>query len=217
MDTSSVDLSNLREEYSQQGLRRKDLDPDPVRQFSLWFTAAVEAGLRDANAMSLATSSREGQPSVRVVLLKGFDTSGFVFFTNYDSEKGRQLDENPRCAVTFWWAEMERQVRICGETERTSREESARYFHSRPRGSQLGAWVSKQSEVIDGRQILEARLAQISERYAQGEVPLPPHWGGYRFKPEQFEFWQGRSNRLHDRFRYTRQGDGTWNIERLAP
>ena len=216
MDTAAIDIARLREEYSRQGLRRKDLDPDPARQFSLWFTAAVEARLRDANAMSLATSTKDGQASVRVVLLKGFDASGPVFFTNYESEKGRHLEENPRCAVGFWWPELERQVRINGTAERTSREESTRYFRSRPRGSQLGAWVSRQSEVIDGRRILDARLAELSERY-ENEVPLPPHWGGYRIKPDQYEFWQGRSNRLHDRFRYSRQEDGGWIIERLAP
>ena len=217
MDTTAADFAKLRVEYASQGLRRSDLEPNPVRQFSLWFTAAIEANIGDVNAMSLATATADGIPSVRVVLLKEFDEEGFVFFTNYDSEKGIQLEANPRCALAFYWGQLERQVRIAGRVTRTTREESARYFHSRPRGSQLGAWVSKQSEVIDGRRILDARLAEMSERFEEGQIPLPPHWGGYRVKPDQIEFWQGRSNRLHDRFRYSRQDDGTWAIDRLAP
>lgn len=204
-------------EHTERGLHRRDLDPDPIRQFSNWFTAAIEAQLRDVNAMSLATVSAEGKPSVRIVLLKAFDHDGFVFFTNYDSEKGRQLTANPYAALGFYWIELDRQIRIIGKSEKTSREESERYFHSRPLGSQLGAWASRQSEVVDARRVLDARMAQISERFADKQVPLPPHWGGYRVIPEQIEFWQGRANRLHDRFRYTRQSDGNWSIDRLAP
>lgn len=211
------DVAALREDYAAHGLRRADLDPDPVRQFSTWFTAAVEAGLREANAMSLATATRDGKPSVRIVLLKGFDERGFVFFTNYNSEKGRQLETNPQAGLAFFWVQLERQIRIVGTAERTSREDSQRYFHSRPRGSQLGAWVSHQSEEVDARRILDARLAEMTERFADQEVELPPHWGGYRIKPEVVEFWQGRPNRLHDRFRYARLSDGNWSIVRLAP
>lgn len=199
------------------GLRRRDLDPDPVKQFANWFTAAIEAGIRDVNAMSLATAGGDGKPSVRIVLLKGFDQDGFVFFTNYQSEKGRQLEENPHSACAFYWIELDRQIRVSGRVAKTSREESERYFHSRPRGSQLGAWASRQSEVLDARRVLDARMAEMTERYGDGPVPLPPHWGGYVIRPETFEFWQGRANRLHDRFRYTRQRDGSWQINRLAP
>lgn len=213
----SPDMGSLRGDYTARGLRRADLDSDPIRQFTLWFTDAAQAGIRDANAMSLATATRDGEPSVRIVLLKGFDERGFVFFTNHASEKGKQLEANPRAALAFYWVQLERQIRIAGTVERTSREESEHYFRSRPQGSQLGAWVSRQSEVIDSRQILDARLAKMTERYAKGEIPLPPHWGGYRVKPTVIEFWQGRPNRLHDRFRYTRQSKGSWLIDRLAP
>jgi pyridoxamine 5'-phosphate oxidase len=204
-------------EHPATGLRRRDLDPDPVKQFANWFTAAIEAGIRDVNAMSLATAGRDGKPTVRIVLLKGFDQDGFAFFTNYLSEKGGQLEENPYAACVFYWIELDRQIRVSGRAEKTSREESERYFHSRPRGSQLGAWASRQSEVLDARRVLDARMAEMTERYIDDPVPLPPHWGGYIIKPELFEFWQGRPNRLHDRFRYTLQKDGSWQIDRLAP
>jgi pyridoxamine 5'-phosphate oxidase len=213
----SPDMGSLRGDYATRGLRRADLDPDPIRQFTLWFTDAAQAGIRDANAMSLATAAADGEPSVRIVLLKGFDERGFVFFTNYSSEKGKHLEANPRAALALYWVQLERQIRIAGEVERTSRQESEHYFHSRPPGSQLGAWVSRQSEVIDSRQILDARLAKMTERYGDGKIPLPPHWGGYRVKPKVIEFWQGRPNRLHDRFRYTRQAGSKWQIDRLAP
>jgi pyridoxamine 5'-phosphate oxidase len=216
-ETPISELSGLRHEYDVHGLRRADLHSDPIEQFRAWFAAAIAADILDVNAMSLATASPDGQPSVRIVLLKGVDKRGFSFFTNYDSEKARHLEANPRAALAFYWVKLERQVRISGSVERTSREDSAAYFHSRPPGSRLGAWASKQSEVIDSRQILDARLAQMAERFEGGEIPLPPHWGGYRVKPEQMEFWQGRPNRLHDRFRYTRRADGTWQIDRLAP
>jgi len=206
-----------RYEHTADGLRRRDLDPDPIKQFSNWFTAAIEAELRDVNAMSLATASADGKPSVRIVLLKAFDHNGFVFFTNYESEKGHQLDANPHAALGFYWIELDRQIRINGPVEKTSREEAERYFHSRPLGSQLGAWASRQSQVLDARRVLEARMAQITERFEGKPIPLPPHWGGFRVKPERIEFWQGRVNRLHDRFRYTRHPDDTWSIERLAP
>ncbi len=217
METSPLNIAGLRHDYAAQGLRRANLDLDPIRQFTLWFTDAAQAGIRDANAMSLATTALDGEPSVRVVLLKGFDERGFVFFTNYASEKGKHLDANPRAALVFYWVQLERQIRIAGSVEKTSREESAHYFHSRPPGTQLGAWVSRQSEVIDARRVLDARLAEMTERFLGGEIPLPPHWGGYRVKPVTMEFWQGRPNRLHDRFRYSKQADGSWLIDRLAP
>ena len=216
-ETPISELTGLRHEYDAHGLRRADLHSDPFKQFGAWFAAALAADIRDVNAMSLATATPDGKPSVRIVLLKSFDERGFTFFTNYDSEKGKHLEANPHAALAFFWVKLERQVRISGSVERTSREDSAAYFHSRPPGSRLGAWVSKQSEVIDSRQILDARLEQMEERFEDGEIPLPPHWGGYRLSPDQIEFWQGRPNRLHDRFRYSRRADGTWQIDRLAP
>ena len=216
-ETPISELTGLRHEYDAHGLRRADLHSDPFKQFGAWFAAALAADIRDVNAMTLATATPDGKPSVRIVLLKAFDERGFTFFTNYDSEKGKQLEANPRAALNFFWPKLERQIRLSGSVEKTSREDSAAYFHSRPPGSRLGAWVSKQSEVIDSRQILDARLQQMSERFEDGEIPLPPHWGGYRLTPDQVEFWQGRPNRLHDRFRYSRQANGAWQIDRLAP
>jgi pyridoxamine 5'-phosphate oxidase len=217
MDTIPPDFTGLRQEYAAHGLRRADLHSDPLQQFGAWFAAALAADIRDVNAMTLATATPDGKPSARIVLLKGFDERGFAFFTNYDSAKGQELEANPHAALVFYWTQLERQVRISGAVERTSREDSAAYFHSRPPGSRLGAWVSRQSEVIDARKVLDARLTEMTERFEGGEVPLPPHWGGYRVKPDQFEFWQGRPNRLHDRFRYSLQANGTWLIDRLAP
>lgn len=216
-ETPISELTGLRHEYDAHGLRRADLHSDPFKQFGAWFAAALAADIRDVNAMSLATATPDGKSSVRIVLLKGFDERGFTFFTNYDSEKGKHLEANPYAALVFFWPKLERQVRVSGSVERTSREDSAAYFHSRPPGARLGAWVSKQSAVIDSRQILDARLEQMEERFEDGEIPLPPHWGGYRLSPDQIEFWQGRPNRLHDRFRYSRRADGTWQIDRLAP
>jgi pyridoxamine 5'-phosphate oxidase len=212
----SFDVAALRQEYVAHGLHRADLDPDPIKQFGVWFNIAIEAGIRDVNAMTLATVSPEGQPTARVVLLKGYGHDGFVFYTNYASEKGRHLAKNPRAALVFFWTELERQIRIDGKATKISEEESTRYFHSRPLGSQLGAWASPQSEVVEGRHIFEARLREMEERFAGKPVPLPPQWGGYRLKSERIELWQGRPNRLHDRFRYTREGD-SWRLDRLAP
>ena len=211
------DPAASRYEHIGKGLRRSDLDPNPIKQFANWFTTAIETGIRDVNAMSLATAGQDAKPSVRIVLLKSFDEDGFVFFTNYESEKGKQLEANPYAALGFYWIELDRQIRISGKVNRTSRKESQTYFHSRPVGSQLSAWASRQSAVLDGRRVLDARMEEMNERFAGKRVPLPPHWGGYRLKPDNMEFWQGRSNRLHDRFRYTRQSDGSWLIERLAP
>jgi pyridoxamine 5'-phosphate oxidase len=211
------DPSASRYEHPGKALRRSDLNPDPIKQFGNWFTAAIEAGIRDVNAMSLATAGPDGKPSVRIVLLKSFDQDGFVFFTNYESEKGKQLTANPHAALAFYWIEVDRQIRVNGRVERTSRKESQTYFHSRPVGSQLSAWASRQTEVIDGRRVLNARMAEMTERFGDKRIPLPPHWGGYRLRPDRVEFWQGRANRLHDRFRYSRQQDGSWRIDRLAP
>jgi pyridoxamine 5'-phosphate oxidase len=216
MDKSSLDYAGFRHEYIGKGLRRRDLDPDPIKQFNNWFTAAFNAQILDANAMTLATCV-DSKPSARVVLLKDFDERGFVFFTNYASEKGRQLEKNPNAALVFYWMEVERQIRIQGKVKKTTRAESEEYFRSRPIGAQLGAWASHQSEAIDARRVLDARLEEMKQRFAEGPIPLPPHWGGYRLKPERVEFWQGRPDRLHDRFRYTLQRDGSWKIDRLAP
>src|SRR5437660_227381 len=217
MDAPLDPLSIRYDHATRGGLRRRDLDPNPIKQFGNWFTAAIEAGIRDVNAMSLATATADGRPSVRIVLLKEFDHDGFVFFTNYQSEKGRQLEANPHAALAFYWIELDRQIRVSGTVEKTSHGESERYFHSRPPGSQLGAWASRQSEVLDARRVLDARMAEITERFADKPIPLPPHWGGFRLKPDTIEFWQGRPDRLHDRFRYTRQADSSWLIDRLAP
>ena len=211
------DPAASRYEHVDRGLRRSDLHRDPIKQFANWFTAAIEAGIRDVNAMSLATADRDGRPSVRIVLLKSFDHDGFVFFTNYGSTKGKQLEANPFAALGFYWIELDRQIRISGKVEKTSREESQAYFHSRPVGSQLGAWASRQSEIVDARRVLDARMAEMTERFRKKRIPLPAHWGGYRLKPDIMEFWQGRPNRLHDRFRYTRLANESWQIDRLAP
>ena len=215
--TTPLDIAALRHDYVAHGLRRADLDPDPIKQFGIWFGEAAAAQIRDVNAMTLATASADGAPSARIVLLKAISDRGFVFFTNYMSEKGRQLDANPRAALCLFWVQLERQIRIEGAVEKTSREESEEYFRSRPLGSRLGAWTSSQSEVIANREALEARLAEVTTQYEGADVPLPSHWGGYRVRPRSIEFWQGRTNRLHDRFRYTREGEGSWRIERLSP
>jgi pyridoxamine 5'-phosphate oxidase len=206
----------MRREYTRAGLAEADVDADPVVQFGRWFEQAESAGLLEPNAMTLATSTADGRPSARIVLLRGFDDRGFVFYSNYDSRKGAELAANPRAALVFWWGELERQVRIEGRVERTSHEESEAYFHSRPPGSQLSAAASPQSQVIDGRAMLEQRVARLAAGNPDGDLPLPAFWGGFRVAPEVVEFWQGRPNRLHDRLRYTRAG-GRWRIDRLAP
>lgn len=214
---SGMSLAALREDYARAGLLETDLHPDPIAQFEKWFAEARSAGLREPNAMTLATASADGAPSARIVLLKGLGPSGFVFYTNYESQKGRELRENPHAAGVFYWTELERQVRIAGVVERTSREQSEAYFHSRPRGSQLGALASRQSAVIDSRAPLESALAALEAVHAGSEVPLPPNWGGFLLRPSSIEFWQGRPNRLHDRLRYRKQLDESWMIERLSP
>ena len=206
----------MRREYAREGLAEADVDADPVVQFGRWLEQAEQAGLLEPTAMTLATATPDGRPSARMVLLRGFDERGFCFFTNYESRKGLELAANPRAALVFWWGELERQVRIEGTVERTSRAESEAYFHSRPSGSQLSAAASPQSRVIDGRAALERRVAELATGSVDGQVPLPDFWGGYRLAHEVVEFWQGRPNRLHDRLRYRRAGDA-WRIERLAP
>ena len=217
MESTPLNLADLRREYEAQGVHRADLDLDPFKQFAVWFSAAMAAGVADVNAMVLATTTSDCRPAARVVLLKGFDQRGFVFYTNYASEKGQHLEKSPYASLCLFWVELHRQIRISGIAEKTSREESEKYFHSRPLGAQLGAWTSRQSEVIDARKVLDARLAEYTERFSGKEVPLPAHWGGYRVKPDKIEFWQGRTNRLHDRLRYTLQEKGDWLLERLAP
>jgi pyridoxamine 5'-phosphate oxidase len=212
-----MSLSELRREYTLAGLKESDVNPNPFKQFDTWFQQALAVGLPEPNAMTLATATLDGKPSARIVLLKGFDERGFVFFTNYESQKGRELSANPEVALVCYWMELERQVRISGRASRVSAEESEEYFQSRPLGSQLGAWASQQSQVIDGRKTLEDRLEQLTQEYQAKPVPLPPYWGGYRVAPDMLEFWQGRPNRLHDRLRYTLQRGNNWRIERLSP
>ena len=214
---SPAELAALRQDYAQRGLRRADLASDPVTQFNAWLAEAQAQQILEPNAMTLATVDAASQPWSRTVLLKICDARGFTFFTNYEGAKGRQLAENPQAALTFWWGALERQVNITGLVEKTSAEESETYFHSRPASSQIGAWASAQSEVVADRAQLEAQFSAAREKHGETEIPLPPHWGGYRLAPQTIEFWQGRRSRLHDRLRYTRQPDGGWKIERLAP
>lgn len=210
-------IADLRKEYTLQALNETDATPDPFQQFQAWFEQAIAAQLPEPNAMILATATPNGVPSARVVLLKGLDDRGFVFYTNYQSQKGQQLADNPYAALVFLWTELERQVRIEGITEKVSAEASDAYFYSRPLGSRLGAWASDQSQVIESREVLEQRLAKLEREYQGQEVPRPPHWGGYRVLPNRIEFWQGRQNRLHDRLCYQRQPAGNWEIQRLSP
>ncbi|MGQ9660337.1 MAG: pyridoxamine 5'-phosphate oxidase [Thermochromatium sp.] len=207
----------LRRELMEHGLSRSELDPDPIRQFQRWYELAIAADLPEPNSLTLCTVGAQGQPSARTVLLKLYDARGFVFFTNYESRKAREIEANPQVAMLFPWVALARQVHICGRAERISRTESLAYFATRPRGSQIGAWASPQSQVIGTRALLEMKFAEMARRFAQGEIPLPEFWGGYRVAPDMIEFWQGREHRLHDRFRYVRQDDGGWLIERLAP
>lgn len=209
------DVAELRRNYTRDGLSRADLDPDPVAQFRRWFTQAVEAQIVEPNAMVLGTTDGK-RPSARSVLLKAYDERGFVFFTNYESRKAKEIAANAHVSLLFPWYSLERQVSILGRAERISTAESLAYFVSRPHGSRLGAWVSQQSSVINSRQLLEMKLEEIKQKFADGEVPLPSFWGGFRVVPSEIEFWQGRENRLHDRFRYTKSG-AVWDIARLSP
>ncbi len=209
-------IADLRREYASRALTDADAHEDPIQQFSVWFGEALKSELLDANAMTLATATPDGSPAARIVLLKGFDEAGFVFFTNYESHKARQLEQNPRAALLLFWAELERQVRVTGAVKKTSAQESETYFQSRPFESQIGAWASDQSRTVTNRAVLESKYAGLAATYAGGVVPLPPFWGGYRVVPETIEFWQGRKSRLHDRLVYTRHGH-TWTRSRLAP
>jgi len=214
---NATSLAELRREYCAAGLHERDLNGDPFRQFDQWLREALSAEVPEPNAMVLATVAPDGQPSTRIVLLKAVDARGFAFFTNYESRKARELAGNPRASLTFPWHALERQVNIEGRVSKLPRAEAEAYFKLRPRGSRLGAWASKQSEIIPGREVLEARVAELETQYPGEEIPLPPNWGGFVLAPERIEFWQGRPNRLHDRLRYARQTDGLWKIERLSP
>jgi pyridoxamine 5'-phosphate oxidase len=210
-----MNIADMRREYAGEPLSERDVDPNPVAQFEKWFDQATRGGMTDANAMTLATATRDGRPSARIVLLKGIDERGFVFFTDYRSRKGGDLDSNPQASLCFFWEALHRQVRVSGSVMRVTREESEAYFHSRPHGSQIGAWASHQSSSLSSRDVLENEVARLAKLYPT-EVPPPPHWGGYRLTPDTLEFWQGRPSRLHDRIEYTREGPG-WRIRRLSP
>ncbi|MFI2412943.1 pyridoxamine 5'-phosphate oxidase [Streptomyces sp. NPDC018947] len=218
-DAVPFDLASMRKQYRADGLAESELAATPVEQFARWFRqAATEGGLFEPNAMVVSTADAEGRPSSRTVLLKHFDEQGFVFYTNYESRKARELDENPHVSLLFPWHPMARQVIVTGVARRTGRDETAAYFRTRPHGSQLGAWASAQSSVVSGRDALDAAYTELAARYPESEpVPVPPHWGGYRVVPHTVEFWQGRENRLHDRLRYAACGDGGWRVERLSP
>ena len=210
-------IADIRRDYSLKTLLETEVANDPFLQFGDWWQQAIESEIDEVNAMTLATASLEGVPSARIVLLKAYNENGFVFFSNYESAKGQELAENPRASLLFFWKELERQVRITGMVEKLSAAENDEYFLSRPTGSQIGAWASPQSHVIENRSWLENRVNELNEKFKTEPLSRPPHWGGYRVKPVIIEFWQGRSSRLHDRLQYTLQDDGSWKIERLAP
>ena len=214
---SEIDLSSLRQEYTRSGITKDTLHPNPFRQFEIWFQQAFDSQLIEPNAMSLSTVSIDGQPSTRTVLLKEYDERGFVFYTNYGSRKAKEIEQNPKVALLFPWLGLERQVIIQGITEKVSTARSLKYFLSRPRGSQLGAWVSQQSGTISSRSVLEGKLQEIKNNFANGQIPLPGFWGGYRVVPQKVEFWQGRANRLHDRLSYDRMANNEWTLSRQSP
>ena len=214
MDSS---IADLRQNYTKAGLLEADLNSEPIAQFGVWFQQALDADLLEPNAMTLATATPDGKPTARIVLLKGVDERGFVFYTNYESQKGQQLIANPYAALVFLWDKLERQIRVEGKVVKLSREESTEYFHSRPKASQLGAIASNQSRIIPNREVLEQKLDELKAKYQDETVPIPEHWGGFRVIPNRLEFWQGRPSRLHDRLVYDLQTDGSWQIQRLAP
>lgn len=214
---SNNNIADIRKDYKLQTLSEADVQKDPIAQFDKWWQEAVNSGIDEVNAMTLATASADGMPDARIVLLKGFDAKGFTFFTNYNSAKGQELLENPRATLVFFWKELERQVRISGLVSLTSAQISDDYFNSRPEGSRLGAWASPQSEVIENREWLEKEETKLREQLKGSLITRPPHWGGYQLKPTRIEFWQGRPSRLHDRIVYSLQTSGVWKIERLAP
>jgi pyridoxamine 5'-phosphate oxidase len=217
MAKAKVLLPEIRHEYMYAGFHERDAAKDPIEQFERWFRDAHEAAVPDANAMTLATASKDGIPNARIVLLKGVDADGFTFFTNYDSAKGRELTDNPNAALVFFWPQLERQVRVTGMVHKVTRNESDEYFHKRPLSSQIGAWASQQSRVVSDREMMEHEYRRLAHDFKGQLVPLPPYWGGYRLMPKTIEFWQGRPKRLHDRIRYDRLPNKTWRIERLAP
>lgn len=210
-------IAAIRKDYTQKTLDELAVAADPITQFGVWWQEALKSDIDEVNAMTLATASKEGLPDARIVLLKGYDANGFVFFTNYSSSKGMQMAENPNACLVFFWKELERQVRISGTVEKISEADSDEYFASRPEGSRIGAWSSPQSMVIPAREIIEANAVKYSEQFKDGIIPRPPHWGGYIVRPQVVEFWQGRPSRLHDRIRYSLQGADNWLRERLAP
>lgn len=216
MDDLRSYINTLRHDFSKETLDEKDVKSNPILQFEKWFKEAIDADVNEPNAMTVCTATKEGKPSARIVLLRSFNENGFVYYTNYSSRKGNELEENPNCALLFFWPELERQVRIEGIIKKQTEEESNLYFHSRPRGSKLGAWTSEQSKVISSREVLNKEYEKLSEKYPNEDVPKPPHWGGYILMPTSIEFWQGRNNRLHDRILYTIENNN-WKIERLAP
>lgn len=217
MGRAMKSVADLRQEYSRAHLDERDALADPVAQFKLWFDQAVHAQAREPNAMTVATVGADGRPSARMMLLKGFETGQFVFYTNRESRKGRELEHSRHVALVFYWSELERQVRVEGDVAPVSDAEADEYFRIRPRGSQLGAWASAQSRVLASREELERKVADIERRFGEGEVARPPYWGGFALTPVMVEFWQGRPSRLHDRLRYTRAADGSWRRERLSP
>jgi pyridoxamine 5'-phosphate oxidase len=212
-----MSIADIRKDYQLETLSEADVAADPIVQFGKWWDEAVKSDIVEVNAMTLATADKNGIPSARIVLLKEYDAKGFVFFTNYNSNKGEQLSQNPNACLVFFWKELERQVRITGTTEKISMEESIAYFNKRPDGSKIGAWASPQSLAVAGKAWLKETFDYYRERFKHGEIPKPPHWGGYRVKPFTIEFWQGRPSRMHDRIQYTLHADGNWAIERLAP
>lgn len=210
-------IADIRRDYQKESLSETDVKPDPFAQFDVWWAEALASEIDEVNAMTIATASPEGKPSARIVLLKGYDPQGFVFFSNYHSHKGMQIDKNPFCSLVFFWKELERQVRIEGIIQKISAEESDAYFQSRPISSQIGAWASPQSKTIPSRDVLEENVIELEKSFANKEIERPPHWGGYRVQPNLVEFWQGRPSRLHDRIQYSLTSEASWNIERLAP